>query len=60
MSAFLVLGSSILSSSVHGTAVEVPAKPLRTLVAVEGVIYCKSCKYLGSDTLLGATPLPGN
>lgn len=57
---FLVLDSSILSSSVHGLAVEVPAKPLRTLVAMKGVIYCKSCKYLGFDTLFGATPLPGN
>ncbi|XP_047318881.1 non-classical arabinogalactan protein 31-like [Impatiens glandulifera] len=31
----------------------------RSLVAVQGVVYCKSCKYVGGDTLLGATPLLG-
>ncbi|KAK8514047.1 hypothetical protein V6N13_062951 [Hibiscus sabdariffa] len=29
-------------------------KPSRSFVAVQGVVYCKSCKYKGSDTLLGA------
>ncbi|KAE8714969.1 putative eukaryotic translation initiation factor 3 subunit [Hibiscus syriacus] len=29
-------------------------KPTRSFVAVQGVVYCKSCKYKGSDTLLGA------
>ncbi|CAI9279654.1 unnamed protein product [Lactuca saligna] len=33
--------------------------PARKLVAVQGVVYCKACKYKGVDTLLGATPLPG-
>ncbi|XP_071709617.1 non-classical arabinogalactan protein 30-like [Rutidosis leptorrhynchoides] len=33
--------------------------PARKLVAVQGVVYCKACKYKGIDTLLGATPLQG-
>ncbi|GJS37598.1 hypothetical protein Tco_0535980 [Tanacetum coccineum] len=33
--------------------------PARKFVAVQGVVYCKSCKYTGVDTLLGATPLMG-
>ncbi|XP_010272429.1 PREDICTED: non-classical arabinogalactan protein 31-like [Nelumbo nucifera] len=36
-----------------------PPLPARTLVAVQGVVYCKSCKYPGVDTLLGATPISG-
>ncbi|KAI3765006.1 hypothetical protein L2E82_15026 [Cichorium intybus] len=36
-----------------------PPVPARKLVAVQGVVYCKACKYKGVDTLLGATPLPG-
>ncbi|KAJ8761570.1 hypothetical protein K2173_004346 [Erythroxylum novogranatense] len=31
----------------------------RSFVAVQGVVYCKSCKYVGVGTLLGAEPLPG-
>ncbi|CAN0853052.1 Non-classical arabinogalactan protein 31, partial [Linum grandiflorum] len=31
----------------------------RFLVAVQGVVYCKPCKYSGVDTLLGATPVLG-
>ncbi|WCJ27051.1 arabinogalactan protein 30 [Euphorbia peplus] len=31
----------------------------RSFVAVQGVIFCKSCKYPGVDTLLGAAPLSG-
>ncbi|EOY28217.1 hypothetical protein QUC31_012916 [Theobroma cacao] len=34
-------------------------KPSRSLVAVQGVVYCKSCKYAGVDTLLGAKPIFG-
>ncbi|MCL7041028.1 hypothetical protein MKW94_006176 [Papaver nudicaule] len=33
--------------------------PPRNLVAVQGVVYCKPCKYHGVPTLLGATPLSG-
>lgn len=33
--------------------------PKRSLVAVQGVVYCKPCKFSGYDTLLGATPLVG-
>ncbi|KAG8385541.1 hypothetical protein BUALT_Bualt03G0055900 [Buddleja alternifolia] len=33
--------------------------PPRKLVAVQGVVYCKSCKYRGVDTLQGAAPLAG-
>ncbi|KAH6758082.1 hypothetical protein C2S52_023033 [Perilla frutescens var. hirtella] len=31
--------------------------PLRKKVAVQGVVYCKSCKFRGVDTLFGAAPL---
>ncbi|KAK7246491.1 hypothetical protein RIF29_41360 [Crotalaria pallida] len=31
----------------------------RSFVAVQGVVYTKSCKYVGVDTLLGATPVLG-
>ncbi|TYJ30503.1 hypothetical protein E1A91_A06G134800v1 [Gossypium mustelinum] len=34
-------------------------KPQRSLVAVQGVVFCKSCKYAGSNTLLGAKPILG-
>ncbi|RZB81585.1 non-classical arabinogalactan protein 31-like [Glycine soja] len=38
----------------------VPVHPFpRSFVAVQGVVYVKSCKYAGVDTLLGATPLLG-
>ncbi|KAG7962318.1 hypothetical protein I3843_09G061000 [Carya illinoinensis] len=33
--------------------------PPRSFVAVQGVVYCKSCKYAGADTLLGASPVLG-
>ncbi|KAL7242432.1 hypothetical protein ACSBR1_014916 [Camellia fascicularis] len=33
--------------------------PKRCLVAVQGVVFCKPCKYTGVDTLLEATPLLG-
>ncbi|KAL6991081.1 hypothetical protein U1Q18_009201 [Sarracenia purpurea var. burkii] len=33
--------------------------PERSFVAVQGVVYCKSCNYSGAETLLGATPLLG-
>lgn len=28
-------------------------------MAVQGVVFCKSCKFRGVDTLLGAAPLAG-
>lgn len=31
----------------------------RKLVAVQGVVYCKSCNYSGVDTFLGAKPVSG-
>ncbi|XP_022721115.1 non-classical arabinogalactan protein 31-like [Durio zibethinus] len=36
-----------------------PKPPVRSLVAVQGVVYCESCKYAGVGTLLGAKPIPG-
>ncbi|XP_061341608.1 non-classical arabinogalactan protein 31-like [Gastrolobium bilobum] len=37
-----------------------PVHPFpRSFVAVEGVVFNKSCKYAGLDTLLGATPVLG-
>ncbi|GFP95482.1 pistil-specific extensin-like protein [Phtheirospermum japonicum] len=32
--------------------------PVRKLLAVQGVVFCKSCKYKGIDTLMNAAPLP--
>ncbi|XP_061979454.1 non-classical arabinogalactan protein 30-like [Populus nigra] len=37
----------------------VPTHFPRKLVAVQGVVYCKSCNYSGVDTLLGAKPVLG-
>ncbi|KAF9590002.1 hypothetical protein IFM89_030152 [Coptis chinensis] len=31
----------------------------RSPIAVQGVVYCKSCKYVKYDTIWGATPLSG-
>ncbi|KAI4368161.1 hypothetical protein MLD38_016748 [Melastoma candidum] len=37
------------------------AKPMeRRFLAMQGVVYCKSCNYTGVNTLLGASPLPGS
>lgn len=33
--------------------------PTRRFLAVRGVVYCKSCKYVGIPTLIGASPLSG-
>ncbi|ERN20488.1 hypothetical protein AMTRI_Chr01g134410 [Amborella trichopoda] len=44
------------SSKFEGTLKHLPQ---RLSIAVEGVIYCKSCNYSANDTLLGATPLQG-
>ncbi|KAG7593173.1 hypothetical protein ISN45_Aa01g019890 [Arabidopsis thaliana x Arabidopsis arenosa] len=36
-----------------------PPKFNRSLVAVRGTVYCKSCKYAAFNTLLGAKPIEG-
>ncbi|CAJ2678603.1 unnamed protein product [Trifolium pratense] len=36
-----------------------PSPIPRSFIAVQGVVYVKSCKYAGVDTLLGATSLLG-
>ncbi|KAF8409235.1 hypothetical protein HHK36_005309 [Tetracentron sinense] len=43
----------------HGPRHHYPRRSL-VVVAVQGVVFCKSCKYLGIDTLLGASPLNGS
>ncbi|OVA07749.1 Pollen Ole e 1 allergen/extensin [Macleaya cordata] len=44
-------------------AVPVPSPisklPIRKPIAVQGVVFCKPCKYAGKDTLQDASPLPG-
>ncbi|KAI3940234.1 hypothetical protein MKW92_004463 [Papaver armeniacum] len=43
------------------TPVASPPKyvPEKRLIAVQGVVYCKSCKYTAYNTLMEATALPG-
>ncbi|KAL4281482.1 hypothetical protein GQ457_03G036890 [Hibiscus cannabinus] len=36
-----------------------PPYPISNCVAVQGVVYCKSCKYAGNDTVLDAEPILG-
>ncbi|KAF5198913.1 hypothetical protein FRX31_011500 [Thalictrum thalictroides] len=36
-----------------------PGLPLRSHVAVQGVVFCKPCQHKGVDTLHGATPITG-
>ncbi|XP_073128968.1 non-classical arabinogalactan protein 30-like [Henckelia pumila] len=36
-----------------------PPFPRSFKVVIQGVVYCKSCKYIGVDTLTGASPLVG-
>ncbi|PIA36641.1 hypothetical protein AQUCO_03300089v1 [Aquilegia coerulea] len=36
-----------------------PVLPLRSHVAVQGVVFCKPCQHKGVDTLHGATPITG-
>ncbi|XP_023003678.1 non-classical arabinogalactan protein 31-like [Cucurbita maxima] len=45
----------------HSPSPMYPPKPrlLRSFISVQGVVYCKSCKYAGVDTLNGATPVAG-
>ncbi|KAJ0986429.1 hypothetical protein J5N97_004785 [Dioscorea zingiberensis] len=42
-------------------SVEPPRPPpiLKLLIAVEGVVYCRSCKLPGYDKILNSAPLPG-
>ncbi|OVA07748.1 Pollen Ole e 1 allergen/extensin [Macleaya cordata] len=37
----------------------IPKLPIRKPVAVQGVVFCKSCKYIKEDTLQDAKPLVG-
>ncbi|KAL1187637.1 Non-classical arabinogalactan protein 31 [Cardamine amara subsp. amara] len=48
-----------VSSASHVTPPSSRAKVSPRLVAVQGMVYCKSCKYSGIDTLVGASPLQG-
>ncbi|XP_068666653.1 non-classical arabinogalactan protein 31-like [Aristolochia californica] len=58
---FAIIGPGVesLGAEVQKLAPSKAPFPTRSLVAVEGVIYCKSCKFPGIDTLFGATPLAG-
>ncbi|CAM8900340.1 hypothetical protein QQ045_010487 [Rhodiola kirilowii] len=46
-------------SPAHAPAHSPFSLPPRKFVAVQGVVFCKPCKYRGVQTLLGATPLQG-
>uniref|UniRef100_A0A7N0R9B5 Uncharacterized protein n=1 Tax=Kalanchoe fedtschenkoi TaxID=63787 RepID=A0A7N0R9B5_KALFE len=46
-------------SPAHAPVRSPTSLPPRKFVAVQGVVFCKSCKYRGVQTLLDATPLPG-
>ncbi|GAB2212900.1 hypothetical protein Droror1_Dr00020902 [Drosera rotundifolia] len=43
----------------HPPPYELPHHRVWKPVAVQGVVFCKSCNYTGVDTLLGASPLSG-
>ncbi|XP_024632945.1 non-classical arabinogalactan protein 30 [Medicago truncatula] len=43
----------------HHPPAHSPTHTPRSLIAIEGVVYVKSCNHVGVDTLKGATPLLG-
>ncbi|KAG9448112.1 hypothetical protein H6P81_014240 [Aristolochia fimbriata] len=58
---FAVMGAVVECASEVESTIAPSISPFqsRKSIAVEGVIFCKSCKYPRIDTFFGATPLVG-
>ncbi|KAL5730403.1 hypothetical protein ACHQM5_003227 [Ranunculus cassubicifolius] len=55
----LSLGANSMKMSPAPAPAPMSVLPVRSLVAVQGVVYLRACKYLKWETLMGAIPISG-